>query len=92
MNELLSGERIISTEAYQSNAENNMLEMQKQFTAYKRRIIINNVFLIGVAVVGAFTAPWTLLLIGFVLVFRNSYLFKNVRSVKKLMEQAAQDG
>lgn len=86
VNELLSGEKIADTDAYQVSVENNILEMQKQLAAYKRRIVMNNIFLMIVAVVGALEAPWTLIFIGFVILFRNYYLLENMKSVKKMIE------
>ena len=85
-NELLSGERIVGMENYQKKSEDNLLELQTQLKAYKKRIVINNVFLLLVAIASAFEAPLALIFIVPVTVFRDYYLIKNMKSVKQIIE------
>lgn len=87
VNELLSGEKI-TMEDYQNKAEKNMFEMQKQLKLYKKRIIINNVFLLLVSIASAFVAPLALIFIIFVVVFRDYYLIKNMKFVKQIIESS----
>lgn len=85
VNELLGGERIIDMEEYQNKVEENMIEIKMQLKSYKKRIIINNIYLL-VATVSALTVPWAMVFIVFVIAFRNYYLFKNLKSVKRIIE------
>ena len=75
-------------EDYQNKAEKNMFEMQKQLKLYKKRIIINNVFLLLVSIASAFVAPLALIFIIFVVVFRDYYLIKNMKFVKQIIESS----
>ncbi len=83
--ELLSGERLPETEEYKAKVEESTAEMQKQLKHCKRRIIINNVFLLFIAVISAFTVPWALIFIVFVAIFRDYYLFRNAKALKTLI-------
>lgn len=88
VNELLSGERIVGMEEYQKYAEENMVEMEKKLKSYKNRIIINNVFLLTVAIASAFVAPVALIFIAFVIAFRDYYLFRNMNALKHIIENS----
>lgn len=46
----------------------------------------NNISLLLVAVVSAFTAPWAIIFIAFVMVFRDYYLLKNMKSLRQIIE------
>jgi len=87
VNELLCGERIIGVDQYKHKAEENMVKMQNKLVSYRRRIILNNVFLLIVAVASAFTVPWALIFVAFVMAFRDYYLLKNMKAVKRIIEE-----
>lgn len=72
-------------EEYQNKVEENMIKIKMQLKPYKKRIIINNIYLL-VATVSALTVPWAMVFIVFVIAFRNYYLFKNLKSVKRIIE------
>jgi len=86
-NELLSGERLTNGEEYQNKTEENMVEMQKQLQVCRRRLLYNNAFLLLAAVVSGFTAPLALIFIISIMVFRDYYLIRNLKSVKKRIEE-----
>ena len=87
-NELLSGEKCIGAEV--RSEEDDTPGLDGMLTDYKRRIIINNAFFIIIAVFSAFAAPLALIFVVAVAAFRDYCLFKNMRSVRRLIEKSPQ--
>lgn len=83
VDELLNGERLNQENNTNNDATN---ELKGKLEAYKRRLIVNNVFLLIVAIISAFTMPIGLIFIVAVAIFRNYYLIKNVKAINQMIK------
>jgi len=87
VNELLIGEKI-SMEEYKEKEEENLSELQDRLNKLKKSMIISNAFLVIIAIMCAFSVPWALIFVIFVIAFRDYYLIKDMKSVRLLIEKS----